>query len=138
VKYESTDKQDAFHPLEDMRMWLLVLYHRVSSHANLKIRRFVQKETLKREYITQHLREYFFGEFISALNIGLIFKDSVTVTQFSKNAGSVFDFYHRYFLKESQDLSHDLGKLLRGFARNATHPQMILISLRLLSTQFGE
>ena len=39
AKYASNEK--AFHPLEDMKMWLLVLYHRVSSHANLKIRRFI-------------------------------------------------------------------------------------------------
>ena len=32
--------------LEDFRTWLFVLYNRVSSHTNLKIRRFVQKATL--------------------------------------------------------------------------------------------
>ena len=29
------------NPLEDMRMWLLVIYHRVASHNNIKVRRFV-------------------------------------------------------------------------------------------------
>jgi hypothetical protein len=27
------------HPLEDMRMWLLVIYDRVGTHNNIKIRR---------------------------------------------------------------------------------------------------
>jgi hypothetical protein len=39
--------------LEDFRAWLFVLYNRVSSHSNLKIRRFVQKTTLKRPFITE-------------------------------------------------------------------------------------
>jgi len=29
------------HPLEDMRMWLLVLYQRVGTHNNLKLRKFI-------------------------------------------------------------------------------------------------
>ena len=32
---------DRIHPLEDMRMWLLVIYHRVGTHNNIKIRRQV-------------------------------------------------------------------------------------------------
>jgi hypothetical protein len=65
----------AIHPLEDMRMWLLVLYHRVGSHNNLKVRRFIQKKTLSRDYITTHMTDFFFNEFIAWLNQCLIFKD---------------------------------------------------------------
>jgi hypothetical protein len=37
---------------EDFKAWLLVIYNRVASHCNLKIRKFVQKVTLKRPFIT--------------------------------------------------------------------------------------
>ena len=41
-----SDEQGQFlsntlHKLEDFRLWLYVMYKRVSSHANLKIRKFV-------------------------------------------------------------------------------------------------
>ena len=99
--YESKQK---IHPLEDMRMWLLVIYHRVGGHNNIKIRRFVQKRSLAREYITKHMIEFFFNEFIAWLNQCLIFKDVNNFTQFSKNAQMVLDFYARYFENESKDL----------------------------------
>jgi hypothetical protein len=56
-------------------MWLLVIYHRVAAHNNIKVRRFVQKATLKRDYITPFMKEFFFNEFIAWLNQCLIFKD---------------------------------------------------------------
>jgi len=62
--------------LTDFREWLLVLYFRVSSHQNVKIRRQVQKRTLKRDYMTTHMGQYMFDELLNELNKGLIFKDS--------------------------------------------------------------
>ena len=45
--------QNSLLVLEDFRMWLYVMYNRVSNHANLKIRKFVTKATLKRPFITE-------------------------------------------------------------------------------------
>ena len=64
------------HPLLDFKEWLLVLYGRVTSHINLKLRRYVLKSTLKRKYMTVFMGNYLFDEFLKALNKGLIFKDS--------------------------------------------------------------
>jgi hypothetical protein len=58
-------------------------------------------------------------------------------TQFSKNAAGVYDFYHRYFTNESRDIGADLFFLFRGFRHFVTHPQQVLIALRLLSTKFS-
>jgi hypothetical protein len=44
--------------LADFRAWMLVLYQRVGTHSNLKIRRQVLKRTLPREYITPHMAPY--------------------------------------------------------------------------------
>lgn len=47
--YEHIRRLDAqyqtgtLNPLEDARMWLLVIYHRVSLHTNLSIRKYVQR-----------------------------------------------------------------------------------------------
>jgi hypothetical protein len=116
-----SDTSVRLNPLEDMRMWLLVIYHRVASHNNIKVRRFVQKVTLKREYITVHMTEFFFNEFVLWLNQCLIFKDANNYTQFSKNAQIVIDFYGRYFTKESKNLAKDLRHFFLGFRRNQAH-----------------
>jgi hypothetical protein len=68
----------------DFKQWLMVLYKRVQSHMNLKLRRYVQKSTLKRKYMTTHMKEYVFDEFLRSLNKGLIFKDANIYTQFSQ------------------------------------------------------
>lgn len=122
-------------PLQDMRMWLLVLYHRVASHNNIKIRKYIQKATLKRKYVTPHMREFFFNEFISWLNQCLIFKDVNMFTQFSKNAGSVLAFYQRYFAEESLDVAADLKSFFYGYTRNKSHSQVTMICLKVLSEQ---
>ena len=70
-----TDPAESLGPLEDFREWLLVLYKRLSVHQNMKIRKFVQKETLKREFITPHMRQFFFKDFLQMINSALIFKD---------------------------------------------------------------
>ena len=59
------DSGQYINPLEDFRMWLLVIYARVSSHSNLNVRKHVQKETLKKTFVTPQMKDYFFGEFIS-------------------------------------------------------------------------
>lgn len=135
-KHDNLYKNNKIAPLKDMRMWLLVLYHRVGSHNNLKIRKFVQKKTLSREYITPHMTQFFFNEFISWLNQCLIFKDVNSYTQFSKNAHLVLEFYGRYFKNESTDYEADLRSFFLGFSRNKAHSQMILICLKILSTDY--
>ena len=54
----------------------MVLYKRVQSHMNLKLRRYVLKSTLKRTYMTKHMGDYVFDQFLKGLNKGLLFKDS--------------------------------------------------------------
>jgi len=66
---------------------------------NLKLRRYVQKSTLKRKYMTKHMSDYVFDGFLKALNKGLIFKDSNIYTQFSLKAELVNNFYEAYFSK---------------------------------------
>lgn len=61
----------------------MVLYKRVQSHMNLKLKRYVQKSTLKRGYMTMHMGDYVFEWLVLALNKGLLFKDSNIYTQFS-------------------------------------------------------
>jgi hypothetical protein len=73
------------HPLLDFKEWLITLYRRVNTHSNLKLRRYTQKSTLKRHYMTTHLDELMFDELLKSYNKGLIFKDSNAYTQFSKN-----------------------------------------------------
>jgi hypothetical protein len=62
TRHDSKEEFSIPH-LADFRSWLLVIYDRVASHSNLKIRRFIQKKTLTRTYITVHMAEYFMGEF---------------------------------------------------------------------------
>jgi len=84
---EGNFKDNQLLVLEDFRMWLFVLYNRVTGHPNLKIRRFVQKVTLKRPFITEHMRNFYFCDFLAFLNQGHIFKDTKTLyTQFTKNS----------------------------------------------------
>ena len=76
-----------------MRMWLLVIYSRIGTHENLKIRKFVQKTTLSRKFITPAMSHFFFNDFIAWLNSCLLFKDVTNYAQFSKHAELVLDFY---------------------------------------------
>lgn len=131
------DPAEALGPLEDFRMWLLVLYQRLSVHQNMKIRKFVQKETLKREFITPHMRQFFFKDFLQMINSALIFKDVNYYTQFSRNAESVVAFYNRYFEQESSDIESDLRLLFQGITSVATHPQTFLIGFKLLGNSYG-
>ena len=62
TRHDSKEEFSIPH-LADFRSWLLVIYDRVASHSNLKIRRFIQKKTLTRTYITVHMAGYFMGEF---------------------------------------------------------------------------
>lgn len=100
----------------------MVITDRVNSHANLKIRRHVMKETLKREFVTKNMNEFIFGQFISMLNMGLLFKDVTFYCAFSKHADMVYQFYCRYFQNESPDVGRDLGQMLDSLVNNATHP----------------
>lgn len=100
----------------------MVIYRRVQSHSNLKLRRYVQKSTLKRTYMTNYLGELMFDVFLQALNKGLIFKDSNIYTQFSKNFVLVLEFYERYFSNESIDLAGDLRAMFKGLIKNVSHP----------------
>lgn len=131
--------KNQLHMLEDFRAWLNVLYGRVQSHSNLKTRKYVQKATLKRPFVTEQMRGYFFGEFLAFLNQGHLFRSHKTVyTQFSKNAQQIHDFFSHYFANESTHIGEDLRMLLVGMSRVASHHQMFLICLRLLATQFGK
>ena len=105
-------------PCEDARMWLLVIYHRVASHQNLSIRKYVQKITLDRKFVTPHMKEFFFNEFVAWLNQCLLFKDVNNFHQFSKNADRVIKFYDNFFRNESRDLCGDLRQFYMGFSRN--------------------
>ena len=111
-----------FHPLVDFKEWLMVLYRRVQTHANLKLRRQVIKSTLNRKYMTTFMSEYLFDEFLKALNKGLIFKDTNLYTQFSMSNELVNKFYEQYFKNESVDIQGDLRKFFKGFVKNASHP----------------
>ena len=94
--------------LEDFRSWLLVIYERVMVHSNMKIRRHVIKETLSRPFVTIHMNTFIFDHYLAMLNTGLIFKDITYYSIFSKNSDAVYQFYCRYFEKESEDLTSDL------------------------------
>ena len=63
IKHDDSKEDYRMPYLSDFRSWLLVIYDRVASHANLKIRKFIQKKTLTRTYITIHMAEYYMGEF---------------------------------------------------------------------------
>lgn len=133
-----THGAQAAHALQDFKAWMLVLYNRVASHSNLKIRKHIQKFTLKRPFITEHMSDYFFNDFLAFLNQGYLFKDKRTqYTQFSKQGDLIFSFYHAYLTSESPNPAVDLRSLLTGMSRTATHNQMFLICLRLLSQEFG-
>jgi hypothetical protein len=77
--------------------------------------------------------ELIFSEFLKALNKGLIFKDSNVYTQFSKNQEMVLSFYDRYFSTETVDLVSDMKQIFYGFVKHASHPQMLLTTLKILS-----
>ena len=124
------------HPLMDFREWLMVLYKRVQSHMNLKLRRYVIKSTLKRTYMTTFMSEYVFDEFLKALNKGLIFKDSNIYTQFSLKNDLVNRFYERYFVSECSDLSADLSRFFNAFLRHVSHPQLMLCTMRNLAKDY--
>lgn len=91
-KYKQIYDGDAkkINPLEDFRGWLLVILDRVNSHSNLKIRRHVMKESLKRPFVTTNMKSFIFGQYIVMLNTGLIFKDINFYRAFSKNADLVY------------------------------------------------
>jgi hypothetical protein len=120
-----------------MRKWLLTLLGRVGTHNNLKVRKFVQKKSLSRKYISVPMAPFFFSTFIGWLNMCLLFKDVTSLVQFSKNAHLVIDFYARYFRSESPDPARDLCALLTAFARIKSSSQMYLILFKTLSTDFG-
>lgn len=101
----------------------MVIFDRINSHMNLKIRRHVIKETLKRPFMTTNLPTFLFSQYLTMLNTGLIFKDLTFYCVFSKNADLVYQFYCRYFENESEDLGGDLWKLMKGMLDNyITHP----------------
>ena len=77
------------HPLEDFREWLLVIYNRVNSHSNMKIRRHIVKETLKRPFMTTCMKSFLFGTLMKMLNLGLLFKDITFYCAWSKHSESV-------------------------------------------------
>lgn len=91
------DSKSPLHPLEDFKSWLLVIYERINSSTNMKIRRYVTKETLKRQFVTTNLSTFIFNQYISMLNTGLLFKDLTFYNCFSKNADLVYQFYCNYF-----------------------------------------
>ena len=121
------------HPLLDFKDWVIVIYRRVQTHQNLKLRRFVIKTTLKREYMTLNMHELMFEHMLILLNKGLIFKDSNVYTQFSKNIEMVMDYYQRYFTQESKDVAGDLKRFFEGFVQHVTHPQLLIGVLRWLA-----
>jgi hypothetical protein len=51
-------KSGDYTPLEDFRIWLTVLFKRAGSHMNIKVRRYVQKHTLSRSYMTNQINEF--------------------------------------------------------------------------------
>ena len=55
-------------PLEDFRTWLLVIYSRVGSHSNINVKKHIQKVTLKRPFVTPHMKQFFLSSFISMIN----------------------------------------------------------------------
>ena len=87
----------------------------------MKIRRHVAKETLKRPFVTIHMKEFIFEQYLQMLNTGLLFKDITFYCAFSKNADLVYQFYCRYFQNESEDLSTDMWSLMQGLCKY-THP----------------
>ena len=113
-KHIYDDPQQKINPLEDFRMWLLVIYDRVNSQSNLKIRRHVTKESLKRPFVTTNMKSFIFAQYLTMLNTGLLFKDINFYCAFSKNAELVYTFYCRYFEQESENLAAHLHALLEG------------------------
>ena len=111
---EVYEQKRPINPLEDFQMWLLVIYDRVISHENMKIRRHICKETLKREFLTTHMSEFIFKQYFSLLNMGLVFRDVNFYCAFSKNAEAVYQFYCRYLQNESKDVGKDMIAMLEG------------------------
>lgn len=111
------DSAEPKHALEDFSFWLEALYQRASCHINLKVRRYIQKQTLERTYMTDKVSNILFKELIMALDQGLIFKDSSLFTQFSKNLESVYCFYSNHFKLHPQDLPKIFAVL-----KKITHP----------------
>jgi hypothetical protein len=70
------------------------------------------------------------------MNKGLIFKDINTFITFSKNSSLVYEFFARYFRNESRDLEKDLKLLFNGFIQYVSHPQLVLVVLKVLATDF--
>jgi hypothetical protein len=103
---------------------------------NLKLRRYVQKSTLKRTYMTVHMGDYVFDEFVRGLNKGLLFKDSNIYTQFSAKNRLVNEFYERYFTKECLDLPGDLRQLFNGFVKHVSHPQLMMCTLKNIARDY--
>jgi hypothetical protein len=103
---------------------------------NLKLKRYVQKSTLKRTYVTHHMSEYVFEWLVIALNKGLIFKDSNIYTQFSQKNEMVNAFYMRYFMKECKNVMGDMHRFFTSFVKHVSHHQMILCSLKNLSRDY--
>src|SRR5687768_9958652 len=86
--------------------------------------------------MTNYINELLFDVFLSSLNKGLIFKDSNIYTQLSKNAEMVVQFYQNYFRNECVDLAGDLRDMFKGVVRTISHPQMILVSLSIMSKTY--
>lgn len=110
------------HPLLDFREWLLVIFRRIQTHSNLKVRRFIIKSTLRRPYVTVYMKEYIFDIFLKSLNKGLIFKDTNVYTQFSQSNELVNKFYEQYFFNESVDIAGDLRVFFNGFVKHVSYP----------------
>ena len=88
----------------------------------MTIRKHILKETLKRPFVTTHLSNFIFRQFMQMLNTGLLFKDITFYSPFSKRADLVSDFYLRYFEQESIDLGKDILSLLKGLGHFGTNP----------------
>ncbi|CDW83820.1 rrna methylase family [Stylonychia lemnae] len=139
-KYIKDKYQDGvqLHPLLDFREWILVVYRRIQTHPNLKVRRCIIKATLKRPYVTTHMNEYIFDIFVKSLNKGLIFKDTNVYTQFSQSNELVNKFYEQYFFNESVDVAGDLRAFFKGFIKHVTYPQLILCTLKIISREYKQ
>lgn len=105
---------------------------------NLKLRRYVQKSTLKRPYMTVHLGQYVFDEFLRSLNKGLLFKDANIYQQYSTKAALLNQFYERYFTTECVDLIGDMAKFFKAIVTHVSHPQLIICTLKSLAQDYPQ
>lgn len=62
--------------------------------------------------MTTNLKSYMFGQFLSMLNTGQLFKDITFYNNWSKHAEMIYQFYCSYFQNESDDLAGDLLVLI--------------------------